>query len=745
MNLIVAYYPLARRKGTVAPPDPDPDPVQLTAAQNFAALSVNDEARLTWTPTYGNNNQLLELSENGGAFSFHQEFSSDVSDYSRVQGYNTNCAYRLTQKGNNFTTLDSEPVTASLQIGAAPQPQQDPILPQLTLMPGIVNYDVSPKVTVTCEVKSAEPVASETSVYFRVTRVSTGGFANLQGKILQGSSTGTLTFPDDQEYAAFDLRVTLLQKTTYTLGSPSERIVTIPALEAQEPEPEPALRTYSTSNEAVQKSVQQLAAGDSAYNTALNGLKSRTPLSKAAYTVGDAANKPTMVTVYYWNDWNTAAPMNSWQPVKNVDGTDFRKAYDYAPLSAAEAKRTHYTWRTYFGPKFNYPAPAENATAAQIREQRMAYMRTNLGEPYDNVDGKTYPEVKNFRNSKNASDMCHDLFYLGIYHHFATGADKTTAANKLAEFAKAYFHSPTTGMKPHLLFGQVAKGLFKNYGDVPGFVDFEAFSQAIDGLRLAEADMPAADVTAMKAWVRAFWTWYTVKPVVNASDSQQVKDEKDAHIRIVNGAAGAHANIRIFYECCVCQMALYLGEEQWVKDRMNSLYPGLLGKAFDMAATSSRSGGRQGAALTELGRSRPWTYSNKNLNGWMELARIASGVGIDLWNMKGSNNVTLKIAMRWQAYYAQNPTAWNALPKGGSEDNSTTSSVYFFREGARTCKKIWPADTELVNWCNNYQTLKDNKFKNSQGVPDPNNPYTEAGFLNGKDWERLIQLHTDVP
>lgn len=472
-------------------------------------------------------------------------------------------------------------------------------------------------------------------------------------------------------------------------------------------------RTYSTDWDAVSQAKSQLQAGASAYMDALGGLRSRAPMTRAPYTVGDAANKPTSVKRYFWNG-------TDWQVVKNDDNTDFTTTWDYSPLTPEEAARTHYTLRTYWGP--DYGANAGNH----------AYMRANSGEPYLNRDGKTYPLVGSFRNSANASDICYDLYYAGLMFHLASGADKVTAGNQLAVLSRAYFSDPETGMLPHLLFAQVARGLYDNYGDSPGFVDFEAFSKAIDGLILGEAGMPPAEVADMKAWVREFWTWYTVTPPTSDTSERAV-----AHRRIVGAVTGASSNIRIFYECCVCQMAIYLGETAWVTDRMETLYPGLLGDAFDMAATHERTGGRQGAALAEVGRTKPWTYVNKNLNGWMELARIARGLGIDLYNMVGSNGATLQIAVRWLAYYAQDPAAWTALPKGGTEASDTTSTVYFFKYTARTARKEYSGDAELQGWLNAYLTLKDSKFSAT-------NVHTEASFLAGRDWERLIQVYPDV-
>ena len=60
-----------------------------------------------------------------------------------------------------------------------------------------------------------------------------------------------------------------------------------------------------------------------------------------------------------------------------------------------------------------------------------------------------------------------------------------------------------------------------------------------------------------------------------------------------------------------------------------------------------------GSQPHELARTLPWGYSQMNLMGFFELARLAENVNIDLWNYTSPGGKSIKIAYLWMLPYAE--------------------------------------------------------------------------------------------
>ena len=275
---------------------------------------------------------------------------------------------------------------------------------------------------------------------------------------------------------------------------------------------------------------------------------------------------------------------------------------------------------------------------------------TANGLPYVQRDGQTNPEINNVKDGNYVRGICRDVRLLGLAYYF-TNDEKY--AKKAADQLKIFFLNSATRMNPNLKYAQIIMGYDKVYGF--GTIDTEKFPDLIDGVQLL-AGSPSwtkENNEALKSWFSQYLNWLQISEMGKAANI-------------------APNNIGTMYDLQVVTYAQYVGN--------NTLAKSLLEKqSYKRIDDQLKVNGEQ---PHELARTGSWTYSNKNLEGWFNLAICAENVGVNLWNYTSVNGKSLKKAFEFMLPYGAGTKAW-PYPQIG------TLNLEFFVPIARTGSSVY--------------------------------------------------------
>ncbi|QNF34534.1 alginate lyase family protein [Adhaeribacter swui] len=251
---------------------------------------------------------------------------------------------------------------------------------------------------------------------------------------------------------------------------------------------------------------------------------------------------------------------------------------------------------------------------------------TSNGLPYIKKDGQTNPEVEKVKDGEYARGISRDVRLLGLSYYF-TNDEKY--AKKAAELLKVFFLNRDTRMNPNLKYAQIIRGDTKVYGT--GTIDTEKFPDLIDGVQLlaGSPSWTAQNNEALKSWFNEYLNWLMTSEMGNAANI-------------------APNNIGTMYDLQVVTYALYAENKTLAKSLLEK-------QTYKRMDDQLKANGEQ---PFELARTGSWTYSNKNLEGWFNLAICAENVGVNLWTYTTPNGKSLKKAFEFMLPYAAGSKAW---------------------------------------------------------------------------------------
>ncbi|QNF31613.1 alginate lyase family protein [Adhaeribacter swui] len=270
--------------------------------------------------------------------------------------------------------------------------------------------------------------------------------------------------------------------------------------------------------------------------------------------------------------------------------------------------------------------------------------------PYIRKDGQTNPEANAIKDNAYLRDLCKDIRLLGLCYYF-TNDEKY--ASKATEMLKVFFLNSATRMNPHLKYAQMIKGDNKVYGT--GTIDTEQFPELLDGVQLivGSNSWTAANHAALQNWFNQYLNW------LMTSDGG-----KEAN--------AAPNNIGTHYNLQVVTYALFVGNKTLAKSLVET-------QAFNRLDGQFKASGEQ---TYELARTNSWTYCNKNLKGWFNLASVAESAGVNLWDYTTPSGKSLKKAFQWMIPYGAGTKSW-------SFDQIGTFKIEYFTIAARTGSAIY--------------------------------------------------------
>lgn len=247
--------------------------------------------------------------------------------------------------------------------------------------------------------------------------------------------------------------------------------------------------------------------------------------------------------------------------------------------------------------------------------------------PYIRRDGQTNPD--NFTAHRKA------MWDLSRWVAALTAAYKITGDEKYANQAmrhlKAWFVDPETLMNPSLLYAQAIKGRVSGRGiGIIDTIHLIEVAKSIQELREL-GFLSDKDFGKLQAWFGEFVDWLTTHPYGI--------DERD------------HGNNHSTWWASQVAAFADLAERSDLLSVCRHQFKKLLSAQMDSL----------GSFPEELARTKPYSYSLFNLEGYAVLAHIASTEGDNLWEYEGKNG-SLEKAFRFMYPFLLDKSKWNHPP-----------------------------------------------------------------------------------
>jgi hypothetical protein len=184
-------------------------------------------------------------------------------------------------------------------------------------------------------------------------------------------------------------------------------------------------------------------------------------------------------------------------------------------------------------------------------------------------------------------------------------------------------------MNPHLQFGQAIPGICD--GRPIGIIDTAGLITLVDTVGLLEAAEAWTDddQRQLQGWFREYVAW-----LLNSEHGRGESQTKNNHA--------------VWYDAQVASFALYTGDIEIARRVLAEVGP-------RRVATQIEPDGRM---PLELARTKSFDYTNMNLRGFLNLARLGEHAGIDLWAYHTEDGRGIEAALDWFAPFVAGEKEW---------------------------------------------------------------------------------------
>jgi hypothetical protein len=303
---------------------------------------------------------------------------------------------------------------------------------------------------------------------------------------------------------------------------------------------------------------------------------------------------------------------------------DARKALDQQPVSVTTKASTPPS-----GDKHDYMSQAPYFWPDPSKPNGLPYIRR---------DGERNPELNQITDHHTLDLMEAAVRTLSLAYYFKGNEEYAAHATVLL---RAWFLDPSTRMNPNLQYAQFIPGV--NTGRGIGLIETRGLVDVVDaiGLLAGSKSWTAADQRGLEDWYSKFLQWML--------ESKNGRDE-----------TAAKNNHGTYYDVQTTAFALFLGKNDLAKQIVETAKQKRI-------ALQIEPDGRQ---PLELVRTKAWSYSNGNLDGLMQLARLAENVDVDLWNYQAKDGRSLRRALEYLYPFALGDRKWAYQQLGGFDGKS---------------------------------------------------------------------------
>ncbi len=206
------------------------------------------------------------------------------------------------------------------------------------------------------------------------------------------------------------------------------------------------------------------------------------------------------------------------------------------------------------------------------------------------------------------------------------------SARRAGEWLRAWFITPATRMNPNLEYAQVRLGHNQNRGSQSGVLDARCFSGVIDALLLLRGSPAFApgDEAAIQTWFKSYLDWLTTA--------------KNAQVE--HAAKNNHGS---WFLAQIIPIARYCGRDDLARELCLEDQARIAGQIRP-----------DGSQPEETRRVDGLGYSAFNLDAQFQVARLAAGLGVDLWNYASPAGASLRRALEYLRPYNARPESWTA-------------------------------------------------------------------------------------
>ncbi|MDO6422996.1 alginate lyase family protein [Saccharophagus degradans] len=252
---------------------------------------------------------------------------------------------------------------------------------------------------------------------------------------------------------------------------------------------------------------------------------------------------------------------------------------------------------------------------------------TEDGYPWVKMDGKKNPHAYAKTSNKTALNDLMDSTQSLSLAYFFTG--KKAYADKTAELLKVWFLNEETKMNPHLKYAQAIPGKVDGRGI--GIIDARGFYRVLDSILLIKPSqtLTEGELAGLDAWFSEYLEWLVESPL--GIDERKTKN-----------------NHGTFYDYQVAAIALFVNNEKIAKDAIKRAQKRLKAQIT-----------KDGKQPLELERTRPFHYSVFNLQAFVGLAKLASEVGVDLWQYPSAKDDRIEQAFDYLIAHSRTASTMN--------------------------------------------------------------------------------------
>ncbi len=248
------------------------------------------------------------------------------------------------------------------------------------------------------------------------------------------------------------------------------------------------------------------------------------------------------------------------------------------------------------------------------------------GLPYIRRDGERNPEYYLISDSDEMDELENDTEVLGLAYYFT---NEETYASFCSKLIKTWFLDKETKQNPNFNFSQGIPGI--NDGRGIGIIESRELLRIADAATLMKGSKSwtANDHADLKKWYADYLTWMKENPLG--------KDEEKEH-----------NNHGTYYDVQIIAYSLFTDKPELAKQQIE-----ITKKRIQSQLQPD------GSQPHELARTVSWGYVNMNLWGFIQIAKMAEKVNIDLWKYETPDGKNLKKAVDWLIPYIQKEKKWS--------------------------------------------------------------------------------------
>jgi len=278
------------------------------------------------------------------------------------------------------------------------------------------------------------------------------------------------------------------------------------------------------------------------------------------------------------------------------------------------------------------------------------------GLPYIRKDGETNPDANSdATDKKRLVKMSNNVYNLTLAWYFTQ--DKRYG-EKAAEQIRTWFLAPATRMNPNLAYAQAIPGI--NTGRGIGLIDSRALVEVVDAIELLRPAglISDSEYKQLQKWFGDFYSWMTTSENGFEEDNW-------------------HNNHGTYYDLQAATFALFSGKAEEAKKRLNITQIRRIPGHFDI----------EGRQMGELERTRPWHYSNFNLEAYSQLGKLGEKAKVDVWNHEVDKHSLLK-GYTYIAGFVNSDTPWPWKDLDKTDDKKALFNL-------SRAAKAWPDNASL--------------------------------------------------